>query len=498
MKLYIKVIVSAVLMAGLSFSCEDFLDESPNSQIDGSTFYTDLTTAEIGLTGCYNRFFDQNAYSYMTMLTQVSTDDILQPSGAFHLYKDREAMNSVDVVGNPWIWMYRVIANVNFLLQEVEALPDAAFGDKVSRKDEILAEAHFLRGVAYYYLGITWGAVPIIDQFPDDIEEVFIDKSSRDVVMAFAKTELELAEAGLPNIISTYDNDQVTNQRKGRASKWAAKAYLARMAMEDGDMSTALTKVNEIIDSGLYPLASVWSSIFTEPGNSSESIFEQQNDYSPGFFGSGLYGWFFGYDFEWSADALSIFEKPADVTTEQGIDVRFSYAYTPHPWAGTYQPNKYLPSRGYADGGVEQMNLVIIRLSEMLLIKAEILNEQDFAGNKNEVISILNAMRARAEEASFSNAWLANAPDGTIGIPPFVDGDFNNQDQLRQAIREEKRRELMFEDVIRWIDLYRWDKDYLKTITNSSSDDHLFWPVPPDEIIRNPNLTQNPAYADSE
>ena len=141
------------------------------------------------------------------------------------------------------------------------------------------------------------------------------------------------------------------------------------------------------------------------------------------------------------------------------------------------------------------MNLTIIRLTELLMNKAEALNELDFAANKTEVIDILNMIRARAEDATFKNTFFANAPVGTAGIPPLDPANFTTQDELRQAIRVEKRREFIFEDVIRWVDLYRWDKEYLKTITGSPSDEHLFWPIPPDEIVRNPKLTQNPAYA---
>ena len=93
------------------------------------------------------------------------------------------------------------------------------------------------------------------------------------------------------------------------------------------------------------------------------------------------------------------------------------------------------------------------------------------------------------------SAWLNTIPAGTTGIPPLDEAVYTTQEALRQAIRNEKRRELMFEDAIRWVDLFRWDKEYLKDITQSPTDDHLYFPVPPDEIIRNPKLVQNPAIS---
>jgi hypothetical protein len=487
MKIKIKFIGMIAALLAVSFSCSDFLDESPQSQVDASIYYKDRTSAETGLTGCYNKFFDQNTYPNFLITLQVSTDDILQPSGSFFQYKQRSIMKAVDVVPGAWTGFYKDIANINFLLQEVEKIPTPAFGTNAGRKAEILAEGHFLRAAAYYYLATGWGDVPLIKEFPDDINETLIAKSTYAEVMAFVKAEFQLAEAGLPGVISAYSNDPVTNERKGRASKWAAKAYLARLALQEKDYNTALTLSNDIINSGLYPFTPVWKTIFQHPMNASESIFEQQNDLSPGFFGSGLYGWFFGYDFEFGETAFQLFEKPDVIGETQGKDVRFDLSYKP-------MPSKFAPVRAYADGGIESMNLTVIRLTEILLNKAEVLNELNFAGNKTEVINILNMIRARAEDASWVNEFYPEAPIGTTGIPPLDPDAFTTKDELFKAIQDEKRRDLLWEDVLRWVDLYRWDKDYLKAITGSTSDNHLFWPIPPDEIVRNPKLVQNPAY----
>ncbi len=494
MKIFNKISIITAFVCIISVACDDFLEEEPQSQINAAKFYKDATTAEVGLTGVYNRFFNQNGYSYLMMLVQVSTDDVKQPSGAFFTYKDRANMLPSDANLQLWGVMYETIANANFLIAEVENISEAVFNPTPERKAQIIAEARFVRAMAYYYLHTGWGDVPLATEFPDDINEALIAKRPKAEVLGFVKSELEHVAATLPDVLEVYADDATTNARKGRASKWAAKAYLARLALAENDWQEALILSNEIIDSGIYPFTGVWKNIFQHPMNASESIFEQQNDFSPGFFGSGIYGWFFGFDFEWSDDAKSIFEKPDIIGETPGKDVRFDLAYTPHPWEGTFQPNKYLPSTGFNDGGAESMNFVIVRLSELLLNKAEALNEISFAGNKPEVIDILNMIRARAEDQSFINEWFADAPVGTEGIAPLDPADFTTQEALRQAIREERRRELFVEDVIRWVDLMRWDKDYLRTVTNSPTEDHLFWPIPPDEILRNPKLEQNPAF----
>lgn len=490
---YIRYILLCGVLLG-SGSCEDYLTEEPISQISAETFYEDAAAAEIGLTGVYNRFFNEYCYSMIVTYVQVGTDDIHQPSGFASGYKDRANLDPTLAPLRQWGAMYETIANVNFLIGELEKLDPAEFAPNQERRDEILAEAHFIRGVSYYYLYVGWGGVPLITEFPSEVNDALVGKSSREEVLAQIRSDLELAANTLPDKIANYSEDNVTNEVKGRASKWAAKSYLARLALQENDWSAALSLSNEIIDSGQYPFTTLWRSIFQEPFNSSESIFEQQNDFSPGFFGSGQYGWFFGFEFEWSEDATSIYQKPDSIGATQGKDIRFDLAYNPHPWSPQFQPNKYIPPRRFENGGIEQANFVLVRLSELLLNRAEALNELGFEANKNEVISILNLLRARAEDESWVNGWFAGAPNGTTGIPPLEADNFTTQESLRQAIHEEKRRELMFEDVIRWVDLYRWDKNYLMEVTNSPTEDHLFFPIPPDEIVRNPDLTQNPAY----
>lgn len=478
--------VLSVIVGGLP-GCNDFLDESPTSQIDAASFYEDLAAAEIGLTGCYNNFFNEHGYPYLALLVQVSTDDIKQPAGDnFSYYKRRDNMLANDVVGAPWEVLYETVANTNFLLQEVALITTQTDEDR-QRKNEILAEAHFIRALTYYYLCLGWGDVPLITEFPENVNDLMIGQSPREEVLAFAKQEWTLAAANLPDVITSYSNDDVTNQRKGRASKWAAKAYLARLALQEGAWQNALTLSNEIIACALYPLTADWKTIFKHPMNASESIFEQQNDFSPGFFGTGYYGWFFLYDFEWADDALAMFERPEQAGVTRGKDVRFELSYTP-------RPNKYFPPRGYEDGGVESANLTLIRLSEVWLNKAEALNELDFNRHKETVVELLNQLRARTEDPEFVNENFTEAPVGTTGIAVLDVADMDTQETLRQAIRQERRRELMFEDVLRWVDLYRWDKEYLKTVVQAPTDDHLFWPVPPTEILRNNKLIQNPAY----
>lgn len=477
--------------------CGKVLDQEMYSSIEMEVFYDSQSAAEIGITGCYNRFFNEAAYPNLICFFQVSTDDIYRPSGWGHQLKQRSTLlNSNPSSGGgynaQWSSLYRTIANINLFLARVAEIPDEKFTG--NRKKELLAEGHFLRGVSYYYLTMAWGDIPLILELqtggPEDND---VAKSPRPEVISQIKSDLTIAATDLPPVLENYSNDPVTNQRKGRASKWAAKAYLSRIALMEGEYQLALDLSDEIIGSGLYPLAEKWRSIVEEPMNATEAIFEQQNDYSPGFFGSGLFGWFMGFEFQIAPEVYDLFQTADELKVTQGKDIRFEVIYGKHPWSVNPAIRKHVPPRNYENGGVEQVNITLIRATEVHFNKHESAIMLNYELNKQAALDFLNRIRARVKDDEWVNPhWPV--PNGTTGIPPLTMADVDTETKMIQAIREEKRRELMYEDGIRWFDLIRWDKEYAKQITGSTTDDHLYLPIHDEELRRNNALKQNPAY----
>jgi hypothetical protein len=121
------------------------------------------------------------------------------------------------------------------------------------------------------------------------------------------------------------------------------------------------------------------------------------------------------------------------------------------------------------------LNFPILRFADILLMKAEALNE---LGRTAEAEAPLNRVRRRA------------------GL-----GDLENlsQAEFKQAVLHERRMELAFEGK-RWFDLIRVDDgqyglDFLNSIGKvNATRNRLLLPIPQLEIDANPNLTQNPGY----
>lgn len=160
------------------------------------------------------------------------------------------------------------------------------------------------------------------------------------------------------------------------------------------------------------------------------------------------------------------------------------------------------------DGTITLYAWPIIRYNEMLLSYAECLNEAYGESRQTEVLAILDSIRARSGVPTVENAW-ANAKHPN---------KYTTQDGMRQIIKQERTVELAFEgyrndDVRRWLEgskyfnthIYQWDsnkttaEDYYKRVEDPLllhvfTTRNYLWPIPTNELVKNPNLVQNPGY----
>ena len=151
-----------------------------------------------------------------------------------------------------------------------------------------------------------------------------------------------------------------------------------------------------------------------------------------------------------------------------------------------YEGNSELLNRSYGP-----TDFPVIRYADVLLMWAEALNEQSFSA---EAVALVNQVRARA------GVGLLNSSTATT---------VSSQADLREAIRNERRREfpnegISFFDELRWktwkekvfypgagvrqvwganVQTYSWKGDYIYN-----------WPIPQTEMEMNPTLTQNSGW----
>jgi hypothetical protein len=145
---------------------------------------------------------------------------------------------------------------------------------------------------------------------------------------------------------------------------------------------------------------------------------------------------------------------------------------------------------------------VLMRYAEILLSAAEAVNE--YSGPSTEIYDWLKLIRSRA--------GITPGAGSLYGLKASM-----TKDEMREAIRHERRVELAFEEHRYW-DIRRWKiapqtenaETHGMEITRAAdgkfsyrtivvrkhvfTDAMYFWPIPQSEIVKSPALKQNPGY----
>lgn len=139
------------------------------------------------------------------------------------------------------------------------------------------------------------------------------------------------------------------------------------------------------------------------------------------------------------------------------------------PYPAPYNPEVEV---GIVPWGASTLNYMIIRYSDILLMMAESLIEQN--KNINEAIGYINEVRQRAMDSVDPSITPVDLNpvlvDYNIGLYP----QGMSQEQARKALRYERRLEFAMEG-LRWFDLVRWGTA-METVTNYYQYESQFQP----------------------
>ena len=477
------LLLSTIFFVAFSFfSCKKFLDVQPVSQgiatanTDSVTYKT-ASEIEAALTGVYaglkNEYFELD---YFVNGDAQSDDAYAGADNPANFQIDEFNLDATNSnVGRDWAYLYSIIGHANLVINNVGAVPDPAL--TAERKQEILGEASFLRAFMYFQLVQQWGDVPLqlkevktisADILPEIYPLLFPPRAPQSEVYAQIILDLETA---LANVTATATN-------KGYATTGAVNAILAKVYAtqepHDQDHWTKVLKYcNDVIAGGYALLPDyhmLWDNLHK---NSIESIFEinYAGTSSDGNWGASM---FRGLDWKKfnipSNDLVNAFDQEQD-TVRKAASIIF-LDVTGH-WSDVHWPQNNYPflNKWHNFQSPSDQNYIFIRLADILLLKAEALNETgDLAG----AAALVNLIRTRAK--------LGNIPA-------------NNQADMRLAIEKERRLELAFEG-IRWFDLKRTGRaiDVMTTVGYHVTQNKLVFPIPQAELDKNTKLVQNPGY----
>lgn len=479
-----SIAIAGVLLSGLLVTgCNKMLDikDPINSITTNQVFQTD-DQASIALNGLYSYLInggenELNSYATLgnelysaggvTLAAGHSADELYHPSLSgddqyFVETANKITLQSLGYSPKMWKSAYKGIFNANALIEGAKTATSKDFTQAYRKR--VLGEALAVRAMGYFYLVNLFGKVPLALSI-DYNDTQKLPSASPDVVYQQIINDLEEASGYLSG---NYDGNNV---ERIRINKWYVKALLARVYLFTGNYEKAWQHANDVIsETGLFQLESL-NKVFSI--SSREVIFQLKQSNISAVRGNATPEQFAMTGRYLTPMLVNAFEAGDNRKTEWTQEVPGG-PFTP---AGFYPAKYKINSTNHVVNGYRSEYYVVMRLAEMYLVRAEA-NMLRGAANKNAVIDDLNAIRRRA---------------GLNDLPYTL-----TDQQVTDAIAHERRIELFAEWGHRWLDLKRTNKatGVLSAVSYKQpwNPYQLLYPVPPDEILWDNQLSQNIGY----
>jgi hypothetical protein len=272
--------------AVLSSCKKNFLDRPPLSSITDANFYKTDDQIRAGTAPLYNAvWFDYNDQAGWQL-------GDFRGGSVYDAWYDNENSKFNTTADNQhnqsaWRSFFNVIAQSNLAIYNINRFAGPAVSE--GAKKTAIAEARFMRALAYRFLVMNWGAVPIIENNIEHLNDTTIRRNTIPSVWRFITREMRAAAANLPEAAT----------QPGRVTKWSAEGMLARFYLtRAGVESSGGVRKQEFLDSAKYYAADVinnsgyklldnYEDLFRwnektgyHYDNNSESLFELQWVYS--------------------------------------------------------------------------------------------------------------------------------------------------------------------------------------------------------------------------
>lgn len=507
-----KSIKLIILLSFFSIiSCEDMLVETPKGFVTPAQYFNTEQETLSALYGVYDTYHSNRISGYYwATLGDLGTDvSLCRSLGGYNIFQHYLMENEAGDLPDYWLAHYLSIGAANLVISRTM---DADLSDEF--KNQVIAEAKFLRAYMYWTMILLWGDVPMwLDELNMDEVET-LSRTPIDVVKAQIVADLESAAAVLPSTRSGAE--------MGRITKWAATGLLARVQLFDNNWQEAKTKAKEVIDNSPHSLLTDYADVFDFTNHFNDElvwVIPKLSDVQ----GSNIHSFSSprgrdegaNVDFSNGVPAIRFDGKEVLTTKElfQGWGIlqtiqehteSFEDGDLRQPiisWhtvertdgsidtldGGTagkgYYNLKYIAYDENANNG--SRDFIVIRLAELYLIYAEAENE--LSGPTADAYGAINTIRSRA----FGDD-LHDLPAGL------------SKEEFRTALINENRWELGGEGLRRWY-LNHWGFDVLKAAVESVAGTnpdaaanlkphHILFKIPSAEIEKNPNLIQNPGY----
>ncbi len=510
-------------MITVCFSCNKFLDLSPQSQVAQSKFYKTKYDVDAAIAGMYSGFQKQMVGDAQTKERALYWGDYR--SDNFDRFLTYTTTTSTEITMNAltsdnefsdWSGLYTVIGRAN---ANIKYIPGAAITDSRVTQDvmnKALAESYAMRAMCYFYIVRVWGDAPIwtnpMESLSDTLEKPRVPAAQ------------VIDELIIPDLTNAYAM-VVKNQTPSvwTLGEGAICAILADVYMWKHDYANAIIWMKNLFKakgptgavyagasgSNLQPQAT-WKNLFTVPNTSIEGIWSVHWDFLQNECACMNTSWTQNNKpIVMDIDLYNNWVIPQTVAAPAAVDIRPKQTIDPYSrsndatasnrdrfikwYASPVNPTKASTTAELAIYYSREapVYLPIYRLADIYLLYAEALNA---TGDPSNALKYLNFVRVRS------------------GLPAYVAGSapVAGQAELADAILKERQMELVGEGK-RWFDLVRTG-NVIKIMDpvlkrrqiaagtpaaeaiGFSDSRRILWPINRSVINANRKLVQNPGY----
>jgi len=498
MRKVIYILIVQLLALTISSCNDSYLETISSVQYNEANWWKTEAQAISTLNGCYAVLMDAQIGGHEFLREENITPNSYSRGGDSPLDVGAHSAGNYDRFQLKWNANYMGVGRTNYFLENIDKV---SMGEDLKKR--LTGEAQFLRALYYSNLVNYFGGVPLILQAPDFASQGSLPRNTREEVVAQIVRDLDNAAAVLPT--------NYTGSAIGRATKGAALALKARVLLYESRWAEAASAAKQVMELNRYSLFSDYRNLFLPANeNNSEVIFDVQYKIPE-------------FPINWDNlidNQVNLAPTPDLVNSylmKDGLPTNQSPLFDPskpyenrdprlhrtiivpgYQFRGIIIPETRYYNTGfgskkytsYLDNVVSkditpsELNYIILRYADILLMYAEAQNEA--TGPDASVYSALNLVRTRA------------------GMPSVATG--LTKEQLRQVIRHERRIELAMEGLY-YQDIRRWriaetvmnatvlniKGQVVQTRKFNATRDYL-WPIHEILIQQNRALVQNPGY----
>lgn len=266
----------------LAFGSCNNLDLVPLDKLPSNSYYKTSAEFDGAMFAAYSSIQDFWGTSSETLgesgeywkITVTITDDAKAEPGSDNWSKNADNLNiaAADIpIAAIYTQIYEGIYRANTVLEHLE-LENELTDEEKARFD---GEAKFLRAFFHFEALKLWGTPPMMLATPKSLNDLATGNATKEALFTQILSDFADAYATLP---AAWDPGNT-----GRATKWAAQAYIGKVNVWKGDNDAAITAFEDVIaNSGLHllntgnPAKDLEDVFAVDNENNAESIFEVQ------------------------------------------------------------------------------------------------------------------------------------------------------------------------------------------------------------------------------